>query len=222
MNKRRKPITTLGVEFKKTKSEKIFKEIYERVKPGVINYYSTFGKNHQLVEDAFEEAMISVWRDIDKLDVENFSISTNIYMKTRQHIIRDNIRTLRVCGESIDSMGESSEMAENILVNNHNSGNTIILGKHSKYQEYVNEVYCSSVEETFIVSEANQAFWDTVKKCKYFDVIYDHYFHGLKYKELCEKYNIDMQTVKNHIHHGKNQIKKILNIEYENIYKIFD
>lgn len=215
-------ITSLGVEFKKTKSEKIFKEIYERLKTGVINYYSNFGKDHQVVEDAYDEAMISIWRDIDKLDVENYSISTNVYMKTKQHIIRDNIRTVRSCGENSSMLLESPEIIDNVLINNQKSGNAIILGKHAKYQQHMNEVVAISAEDSFIEEETSEMFWSAIKQCKFYEIIYDHYYHGLKYKELSEKYGVEIQIIKNRIHHGKKQIKNILNKEYENISKIFD
>jgi RNA polymerase sigma factor (sigma-70 family) len=217
------PITALGLEFKKTKSEKLFKLIYDRLKHGVIQYYSNFGKDHQLVEDAYNEAMISIWRDIDKLDVKNYSISTNVYMKTRQHIIKDNIRTTRSCGNAGGIFVDSPDIVDNLLANNLNSGNSIILGKHAKYQEHMNTLVGKSEEELFIKEEEITNFLNFIDKCNFSDIIKDHYIEGLKYKELSEKYDIEIQIVKNRIHHGKKQIKKkILNTNYEKVSKIFD
>ena len=221
LKKKAMPISALGLEFKKTKSEKLFKAIYDRLKTGVIQYYSNFGKDHQIVEDAYDEAMISIWRDIDKIDVENYSISTNVYMKTKQHIIRDNIRTSRSCGDAGGIFVDSPDVVDNILANNLNGGNTIILGKHAKYQTHMNELIAKSEEDLFIKEEEITNFWNSVDKSKFSDMIKDHYCEGLKYKELSEKYGVEIQIVKNRIHHGKKQIKKILNNDYEKVSKIF-
>ena len=65
-------------------------------------------------------------------------------------------------------------------------------------------------------------FWDLLKNAKFYDIMYDHYFNGLKYKELSEKYNVDMHIVKNRIFHGKKQAEQLLNNNYEETYTIFN
>jgi len=212
------PINTLGAEFKRTKSEKAFKEIYDRLRGGVINYYSNFGKDHQIVEDSYNEAMISFWANIDKLDIVNYSVSTNVYLKTKQSIIRHNLKKERATGNGSDFMQENSEISDNISFTNVD----VASGKHGKYINAINSRVTLSDEDVYIDNETRNIFWSLVKKAKFFEIVYDHYYNGLKYKELANKYNIEIQIVKNRIFHGKKQIKQILTKEYEEISKIFD
>ena len=213
------PINVLGEEFKKTKSEKAFKEIYDRLRGGVINYYANFGKDHQIVEDAYNEAMISFWTNIDKLDIENFSVSTNIYLKTKQGIIRHNLKKERTTGSNNDFLQENSEVCDNV---SYNSEQAIVTGKHGKYVDAINNRVSQSHEDDFIQEESINMFWQIVKSAKFYDIVYDHYYNGLKYKELAEKYGVDIQIIKNRIFHGKKQIKELITKEYEEISKIFD
>ena len=212
------PINTLGAEFKRTKSEKAFKEIYDRLRRGVINYYSNFGKDHQIVEDSYNEAMISFWANIDKLDIVNYSVSTNVYLKTKQSIIRHNLKKERATGSGNDFMQENSEISDNISFSNDDAVN----GKYGKYANAINSRVTLSDEDVYIDNESRNVFWALVRKAKFFDIVYDHYYNGLKYKELADKYNIEIQIVKNRVFHGKKQIKQILIKEYEEISQIFD
>jgi len=212
------PINTLGAEFKRTKSEKAFKEIYDRLRGGVINYYSNFGKDHQIVEDSYNEAMISFWANIDKLDIVNYSVSTNVYLKTKQSIIRHNLKKERSTGSGGGHLQETSDISDNISFAN----NDIANGKHAKYVNAINSRITISDEDVYIDAESRHIFWSLVKKAKFFDIVYDHYYNGLKYKELADKYKIEIQIVKNRVFHGKKQIKQILKKEYAEISKIFD
>lgn len=216
---KRLPINALGAEFKKTKSEKAFKEIYERLREGVIKYYSNFGKDHQIVEDAYNEAMISFWVNIDKLDIENYSVSTNIYLKTSQSIMKQNSSKIKTTGEGDETIYKSKE--EQASISNHNSSN-IVVGKHGKYVDAINTKVSESYEDEYIKREDIKLFWNVIRSAKFYDIIYDHYYNGLKYKELATKYEVDIQIVKNRIFHGKKQIKELLKKEYEEISKIFD
>lgn len=207
---KKKSLTLLGKEFKSTKSEKSFKELYERLQRGVINYYSNFGKDRQLIEDAYEEAMVSIWANIDKLDVENYSISTSVYMKTKQCIIKANNKKVKTTGEgglSFNENGENWTLDGTIYNNSIDSSNIV---KVDKYQEYMCNRVHKSQEDIYIETELLDEFWSMAKKCRFYNEIYDFYFNGFSHKELSNKYGVEIQIIKNRIFHGKKEIKQIL------------
>ena len=44
-------LKTLGLEFSETRSEKIYNDLYERIKPGLKNYINQIVKDNQAAED---------------------------------------------------------------------------------------------------------------------------------------------------------------------------
>ena len=190
-------IKKLGQILKKTKSEVAFIVLYERIKPGILKSYEALAnRDTELLEDCYNEAMISIWKDIgsDTIDVDKFSISTMIYLKTKQNLIK-NFKS----NKKINSM--NSLDAEN--------ADSYIESIINKSQEKI-EV---SIEDKIIEKETTDLFWSKIKDVNFFYMIDEYYNNNLKYKEIASKYNVDIQTVKNRIFHAKKKIKDILENE---------
>jgi len=215
-------IVELGKKFKETRSEKTFKEIYDRLRVGVINYYSTFGKDHQLIEDSYTEAMISIWSHPDKIDTEQYSISTSIYLKTRQNIIKQNKNRARCTGDG------------NSLVINEDSDNFVQEIEREVLSAGGDVVKISSIQSSFedeiIEQEKSEIFWKYIKTIKNHDLIYDYYVNEMLYKELAVKYFNDgkeftdpnkyssaLSTVKNRIRAGKKMLTQKIKEHEETI-----
>lgn len=192
-------IKQLGRDFQATKSQKIFKQIFDLCKPGVVNHFSQFPQNSiESIEDAYNETMISIWNDIDKLDVESYSISTMIYLKTKQKLIR---------GLAKDSLTDSYSIDGHSLNKVHaNSAETTV----------------SNIEEEYIDDEKVVVFWNSIKEIVgdgiNYDILYDTYANRMSGKDIAKKYDINTQIVANRIFQAKKKIQKNTDIYDEYLY----
>ena len=74
-----KNIQVLAENFIRTRNEREFNPLYERVKPGVLNHCYNILKDFELAEDAFLNAMSKVWQKIEQYDSERGNFSTWCY-----------------------------------------------------------------------------------------------------------------------------------------------
>tara|TARA_R110000737_G_scaffold210872_1_gene228463 strand:- start:5597 stop:6193 length:597 start_codon:yes stop_codon:yes gene_type:complete len=190
-------IKELGREFKRTKSEKTFKQLFDACKPSVVNNFKKFNNPIELIEDCYNETLISIWNDIDKFDVEKYSISTMIFLKMKQNIIRHY--------KSVG--GQYSKMdIEDPHVNN-----TVMS------EDTGNLVY--DIQEEYIRDENIETLWSNIKTVlnneKSFDILYDKYAKNMKTNELAEKYETNPQNVLNRIFNAKKKLKTNKQIYYE-------
>ena len=219
---KRKPIAQLGVELKNTKDEKILKELYERLHKSVIDQYKGLASDTQLLEDAYTEAITTVWQTIDKLDVETYSISTVIYLKTKQRILRQNKLKGRTTGNMNLFFTSDSDNNHVDQVSNLRSFDSMIYDKYKRNDDFFSDKIDEGPESTLMKGEGEKVFWNVLSPCKYLDLIYDYYCLDVKYKDLAEKYDLSIQTVKNRIRAGKKQIYEILNGRNEEIIKLLN
>lgn len=184
-------IKGLGIELQNTKSEKVFKQLFELLKPTVINYYKQYpGNTVEKIEDAYLKSMAMIFNRIDRYDVNKYSISTLVFMKVKHALISKSSNSLKVDAET-DRYNTSSAL-ENVLQNN---GVDIQDGFESQYQK----------------EDSANKFWQTFKQIIGSDSTYDIFFdaikNGLDTKELCDKYNVSPQIVANRIFLAKKKIK---------------
>lgn len=181
-------ISKLGREFKETKSEKIFKQIFETCKEGVINYYRNFDNSIEKLEDCYIETMISIWNDIDKIDVHNYSISTMIYLKMKQNIIA----TIRKKNDS-----NFLDINETVIMNGLQNKESIMV---------------DSLEEQIIQSEDKDNLWGTIKRElnneMSFNMVYDKYVNNMKCKDIANKHEVTQQIVLNRLFHARKKLEK--------------
>lgn len=193
-------IKELGKQFKETKSEKTFKMIFETLKPSVINYYKKYNNSIEIMEDAYNEAMISIWNDIDKIDVDKYSISTMVYLKVRQNIIR----YYKTVGGQFSKCDIDDPIVSNIVV----SENSISAGD-----------YIYDLQEQYIKDESVETLWDSIKVVldneTSFNILYDKYVNNMKSKDIASKYDTKLQNVLNRVFNAKDKIRNNENIYYE-------
>ena len=165
-------IKELGIQFKETKSEKKFKELFDTCKTSVINYYKNFDNPLEVLEDAYNETMISIWNDIDKFDVEKYSISTMIFLKMKQNLIRH----YKSVGGQYNNIDIDDPVNTNIVNDNSNS-----------------EELSYDIQDDYIKDESVNELWDGIKivlgnEISY-NYLYEKYANQMKTKEIAKKYD---------------------------------
>lgn len=68
----------LAIEFKKTRSEKIYNELYHKMRPGLWNYVNNIVKDPAVADDIVSTTLTTVYLKIDQYD-ESYQITTWAY-----------------------------------------------------------------------------------------------------------------------------------------------
>jgi RNA polymerase sigma-70 factor (ECF subfamily) len=185
----------LGFKFKLTRSEKAFKELYDRIRPGLYNYIFSIVKNTDDVENLVSEVMTVAYNKIDTYDPK-WHISTWIYRIAYTHS----------CGE----LRNRKKRKITFMTDVENSENKNLLSK----------IEFDSVEgyvDNLVFDEEKKEHEDNLTRLRdlfsklpedYRVVIEEKIFNDLKYEEIAEKLEIPLHTVKNRISRGKRILKE--------------
>lgn len=191
-----KTLQELAIEFKSTGSEKSFTELYNRLKPGLLNYVKKIIKDPSDVDVIVANTFATAHEKIYQYNPE-WHISTWLYriayttacMELR---IRKKEALVRFSEIENEEFGNMSKIEYSFL-GDYKDG--LIL------REEENERELKIRQLQTIISEMPE---------KFKTVLIDRYYNNLKYEEISEKYQLPLQTVKNRIFKAKNILKEKL------------
>jgi RNA polymerase sigma factor (sigma-70 family) len=178
MEKKEKNIQKLAVEFIDCKSDKTFKPLFERLRPGILNHCFLILKEHELAEDAFLNTMTKIWVKIDQYNDERGNFSTWCYniarneslllMKSRRRFFSHVETDLEILSpkNSLGDLGGQYTMEDDPVL-------TFFSGENK-----IEDVYESVLEEIKSLPEL------------YRDIMIDREINHMKYKDIAEKYGI--------------------------------
>lgn len=192
-------IKQLGIQFQESKSEKAFKALFVACEKGVHNKFLQFGNSIELIEDCYNETMISIWNDIDKFDVHTYSISTMIYMKMTQNIIRHY--------KSVGGQFTKCDIDDPIIVNKVVTEN---MGD-----------FTFDLQDDFIRDENVDTLWNSIEQVldneTNFKFLYDKYARNMSTKDIATKYGTLPQNVLNRVFNAKKKLESNKQ-NYKNLY----
>lgn len=198
MAKRKKQdsLKDLGLNFKETRSEKAFTELYYRIKPGLIKYVNGIIHDPEDSEFIVSQVMSIVFDKIDKYDTK-WHISTWIYRIAYTHacMVLRNRKSSKVTSLSRMENSENKNLISKIefeSIENH--------ADHLIQQEELDEANAELTKMRKIVNDLPE---------EYRTVIHEKFFNDLRYDEISKKLNIPLHTVKNRVARGKKIIKEI-------------
>lgn len=186
----------LGLKFKETRSEKVFTELYYRLRPGLYNYINKIVQNSEDTNLVVSQVMSVVYDKIDKYDPK-WHISTWIYRIAYTH----------ACGFLRFKKRERTT--------------PLSYFENSENKNWVSKIEYESIEnhaDHLIVQEETEAANAEIAKMRrivnslpdeYRDVIHEKFFNDLQYDEISKKLNIPLHTVKNRVARGKRLIKEV-------------
>jgi RNA polymerase sigma-70 factor (ECF subfamily) len=192
MAKSNKPdsLKDLGFKFKETRSEKVFTELYNRIRPGLYNYIFQVVKDHDDTENLISYVMSTVYNKIDTYDPK-WHISTWIY----------RIAYTSACMELRYRKGrKTTNMSVLEMSENKNLISKIEFESMETYKDVL-----EIAEEKAEADENSLRLRRIVSQLpdEYRVVIEEKFFNDLKYEEIARKLDIPLHTVKNRISRGK-------------------
>jgi RNA polymerase sigma factor (sigma-70 family) len=185
----------LGFQFKQTRSEKAFTELYNRIRPGLYNYVYNIVKNADDTENVISYTMSTVYNKIETYDVK-WHISTWIYRIAYTAACME-LRYRKASKTTSMSQLERSEN-KNII---------------SKIEFEAADTYKDNMiiaEELFQEEQSTLQLKRIIEKLPedYRVVITEKFFNDMKYEEIAKKLDLPLHTVKNRISRGKRLIKE--------------
>ena len=186
----------LSENFIKSKSEKDYNALYQRVKPGLINYISNVVKDVNATEDVLTNTLTKMWTKIDQYN-PSYQITTWLYRIAfneclgwiRQRNSKYSIETMKEYGIEI-----SDQYA-------HTSARDLLIENETKTESdwYEEDDYLQARYELALANIESL-------KPMYKEIIEDRLLNNMKYEDIAAKHNLPLQTIKNRIRRGKSII----------------
>lgn len=193
----------LALEFKKTKSERVYTELYKKMRPGLWSYINNIVKDTITADDITSNTLTTVYLKIDQYN-ETYQITTWAY----RIAFNECIGWLRARNKKI-SLNVFTDAGIEPLAKD----TQLDYGSYIKTEEdYIEEDYTLD-EQVRLTKEAINALPPMYK-----NYMIERFINNKSYNDILDmmsKYenDISLQTVKNRIFRGrqiiKNQLKNI-------------
>lgn len=186
----------LSENFVKSKSEKDYNALYQRVKPGLKNYIANVVKDTEATDDILTNTLTKLWTKIDQYD-PSYQITTWLYRIAFNECL-GWIRQ-RNSKYSIDTMKEYGiEISEQF---GHTSAKELLIeGEFKSEADWYEED--NDLQNRYELALTNIHGL----KPMYKEIIEDRLLNNMKYEDIAEKYDLPLQTIKNRIRRGKSII----------------
>ena len=196
MAKKENNIQSLAKIFLVDKNERSFVDLFDRLKPGILNYCFVILKDREQAEDAFINTMSKIWTKIHQYDSERANFSTWCYNIARNEsllLIKSRSRFVSQSDQEIDY--HSNKKNSNVI-----GDGSYILEDSADYcfkeENTLEEIYDSVIDEIRSLPEI------------YRDIMIDREINGMKYKDIADKYGIKKRSIATRIRRARAQIKK--------------
>jgi len=189
----------LALEFCKTRTDKSFNALYERLKPGMIFHAMNILKDESSAEDVVSIAFTKIWLKIDQYNkFWNFSTWAYriVHNEAMQHI-RKNKMLVGMEGPGRFNHADNQQYSEHNLLYNGAEESLVQVDPNWDLDE--NEDLHQAVYEK-VLNEING-----LSKF-YKEIMIDRELNGMKYKEISVKYGININSVKTRIKRARMQI----------------
>jgi RNA polymerase sigma-70 factor, ECF subfamily len=194
-------LKTLGEEFANTNSEKSFNDLYNRIKPGLLNYINKITKDSDVAEDLFSMTMAIVYNKIHQFNPE-YHISTWIYRIGYHEAIMFLRRKKRAATTNFsvfESYYDNDRMTDKIMYN------TI-------ENEHFEDDFQTIEEREYELQEKHKTILDAIEILDplYKEIVKDRLVNEMKYSDISKKHTLPLHTIKNRIARGKRSLQNSL------------
>lgn len=182
-----------------TRSHEDYTKLYNRVKPGLTKYIANIIKDGDVAEDIAVNTLIKLWTKIEQYDPQ-YQITTWLYriaMNEALGYIRQRNKST-----SMDRLREDF----GVEVNSAGAFESTSIQDLIEEAEMKTEIDFYDEEEE--LTERYEAALQAIRELKplYREILIDRLINNMKYKDIAEKHEIGLQTVKNRIRRGRTLI----------------
>lgn len=183
----------LAENFIKTRSEKDYKVLYDKIKPGLENYVFNIVKDNEAKDDIVTNTLTKLWTKADQYDPQ-YQITTWLYRIAFNECL-GWIRQ-RNKKRSIDALRDSGIEVSRYYART--SAKDLLVEMEYKSEEEFYE------EDNEIMNRYEMALKGIENlKPMYKGILEDRLLNNMKYEDIAKKYDLPLQTIKNRIRRGK-------------------
>jgi RNA polymerase sigma-70 factor (ECF subfamily) len=186
------------LEFQATKSHQAFTKLYKKLAPSLKNYIRGIVKDSDVTEDLLANTFTKIFTKVDQYDPQ-WQASTWSYTIAHRECLRW-IKKERNTKVSLSYFNENgSEVVsddDSVSISNSNTSSIEIEGERTESQWLA--------EDEALTNHFNFAI-ESIQNLKpmYREILNDNLVKGMKYREIADKYNLPLQTIKNRIRRAK-------------------
>jgi len=186
-----KDIQIIATNFIEEKTDKNFKTLYERLRPGILNHCYGILKDKGLAEDAFLNCMTKIWQKVDQYNIDRGNFSTwcyNIAKNESLLIIKERKKYKSKTESDVEFIAAAS--MKNLPAEKDP------LWSFADDEDSIDEIYDEIIEEIKNLPPL------------YKDIMVDREINKMKYKDIAEKYDIKKRSIATRIRRARNKIRK--------------
>jgi RNA polymerase sigma-70 factor (ECF subfamily) len=183
----------LAENFIATKSERDYKALYEKIKPGLRSYIYNVVKDNEATDDILTNTLTKLWTKADQYDPK-YQITTWLYRIAFNECL-GWIRQ-RNKKRSIDALNDYGISTEKYLSRT-SAQDLLIEMEYKSEQDWLDEDNAITDQYESVLKSINGL------KPMYKGILEDRLLNNMKYEDIADKYNLPLQTVKNRIRRGK-------------------
>jgi RNA polymerase sigma-70 factor (ECF subfamily) len=198
MEGKEKNIQRLAEDFITQKTDKSFKNLFDRLRPGVLNHCYLILKEQELAEDAFLNTMAKIWTKIEQYNDDRGNFSTWCYNIARNEsllLLKSRKKYNSRTDIEIEFLSEKNTIGDmGGVYNMEDDFNYAFMGEEND----MDAIYESVLSEIRELPDL------------YRDIMIDREINNMKYKDIAEKYGIKKRSIATRIRRARNKIKKIM------------
>lgn len=189
----KKSYRELAENFTTSRSEKDYKVLYEKIKPGLENYVFNVVKDNEAKDDIVTNTLTKMWTKIDQYDPQ-YQITTWLYRIAFNECL-GWIRQ-RNKKRSIDALQDSGIEVSRYYART-SAKDLLVEMEYKSEQDWIDE-------DDELMNRYEQALKgiETLKPM-YKGILEDRLLNNMKYEDIAKKYDLPLQTIKNRIRRGK-------------------
>ena len=182
----------LAENFVSSKSEKDYKVLYDKIKPGLENYVYNVVKCNEAKDDIVTNTLTKMWTKIDQYDPQ-YQITTWLY----RIAFNESLGWIRQRNKkrSIDSLRDSGIEVSRYFART--SKDLLVEMEYKSEQDWQDEDQNLMDRYESALKGINDL------KPMYRDILEDRLINNMKYEDIAAKYELPLQTIKNRIRRGK-------------------
>lgn len=198
MEGKEKNIQRLAEDFITQKTDKSFKNLFDRLRPGVLNHCYLILKEQELAEDAFLNTMAKIWTKIEQYNDDRGNFSTWCYNIARNEsllLLKSRKKYNNRTDIEIEFLSEKNTIGDMGGVYNMEDDFSYAFMSEENDMDAIYESVLSEIRELPDL---------------YRDIMIDREINNMKYKDIAEKYGIKKRSIATRIRRARNKIKKIM------------
>lgn len=201
-------INELALKYIETRSERDFRNLFERIRPGLTNYANNILKDLDAANDVVADAFVKMWSRIDTYK-PCWCFSTWAYRVTRNEAMQYIRKKKQLSTVSLENcvkfIGSFEDSPDLMLVDNGIDHEGLI-----SMPDEIDPVL--SPED--VTDALYQSVMEQMNKlpAHYKDIIIDREVHEMQYEEIAEKYGLELNTVKTRIIRAREKIMQMANL----------